>query len=262
MVYKKNFVVSIRANGKILREKEECVYIPFGTEYEIVLKNLGIKKVVVRVGIDGDIVSGENPLILDANETFVLKRSFNRGNQEEGNRFKFVEMTERVEHFRGIKLEDGLVRVDYEFADDVKKVVDTFVQDQIYYRHVHHYHHAPYYIPQPYTPSPIYCANPYSQMAIGSSNIEMNSFSSSVRGGEGFTVPGSRVDQEVMIRDIPQKMSGERDVIILKMVGSIENMKVDKIVDVKTKIECEVCGKKSNARNKFCSDCGASLQII
>ena len=33
MMYNQQFVVSIRCNGKIMREHGDEVYLPFGTEY-------------------------------------------------------------------------------------------------------------------------------------------------------------------------------------------------------------------------------------
>ena len=40
MMYHKKLVASIRTNGKILREFKDTVYLPFGSEYSILLKNL------------------------------------------------------------------------------------------------------------------------------------------------------------------------------------------------------------------------------
>ncbi len=40
MMYKQNFVVVVKCNGKILREQDsDVVYLPFGAEYSILLKN-------------------------------------------------------------------------------------------------------------------------------------------------------------------------------------------------------------------------------
>ena len=40
MAFKKNMVCSIKANGKILREIDNTVRLPFNSEYSILLKNL------------------------------------------------------------------------------------------------------------------------------------------------------------------------------------------------------------------------------
>ena len=48
MVYKSNFVAVVKTNGTILREKGESndeVYLPFGNEYSLLLKNKNSKRV-------------------------------------------------------------------------------------------------------------------------------------------------------------------------------------------------------------------------
>jgi hypothetical protein len=39
-----------------------------------------------------------------------------------GNRFKFIERTAQIEDYRGIKAEDGLLRVEYAFEKEYPKV--------------------------------------------------------------------------------------------------------------------------------------------
>ena len=40
MMYDKKFVVALKVNGKILRERDDTVSLPFGCEYSILVKNL------------------------------------------------------------------------------------------------------------------------------------------------------------------------------------------------------------------------------
>lgn len=40
MVYNNNLIACIKVDGKVLREKNSSVELPFGTEYTILLKNL------------------------------------------------------------------------------------------------------------------------------------------------------------------------------------------------------------------------------
>ena len=54
MVYQDKFVVSVKVNGKVLREHDkDHVYLPFGSEYSILLKNLESRKALVTINIDG-----------------------------------------------------------------------------------------------------------------------------------------------------------------------------------------------------------------
>ena len=53
-MYNNQLVASLKANGKILREFKDTVYIPFGSEYSFLLKNLNTTRALVNVFIDGE----------------------------------------------------------------------------------------------------------------------------------------------------------------------------------------------------------------
>ena len=111
-MYNSKLVASIKANGKVLREFKDTVYIPFGSEYSILLKNLNTVRALINIYIDGDnVVPGG--LVLNAGQEIDLQRAIRNGNMNEGNRFKFIERTSNIEDHRGIKLEDGLIRVEF-----------------------------------------------------------------------------------------------------------------------------------------------------
>jgi len=114
-MYNQKLVASIKSKGKVLREFKDTVYIPFASEYSILLKNLNTTRAVVNVYIDGDnVVPGG--LVIDAGRTIDLERWIKNGNLSEGNKFKFIERTQAIEDGpRGIKMEDGLVRIEYQF---------------------------------------------------------------------------------------------------------------------------------------------------
>jgi hypothetical protein len=124
-MYQNKLVASLKANGKILREFKDTVYCPFGAEYSILLKNLNTVRAVVNVYIDGeDMLPGG--LVLNAGQEVDLERSIKNGNLMEGNRFKFIERTNTIEQFRGVKLEDGLIRVEFQF--EMPKIT-TYIND-------------------------------------------------------------------------------------------------------------------------------------
>jgi hypothetical protein len=118
MTYKKGFVAAIKTQKKILREKDGVVYLPFGSEYSILLKNLESRKVKVKIKIDGEDVI-KNGLVLRPEETIDLER-FVKDNLSEGNRFKFVQKTEEIVKHRGDRIDDGIIRI--EFAFEKKKL--------------------------------------------------------------------------------------------------------------------------------------------
>ena len=95
-MYGNKLAAAIKVNGKVLREFKDTVYIPFGSEYAITLRNLHTTRAVVSVYIDGDnMVPGG--LVLNPGQSIDLERSIRNNNLTEGNRFKFIERTEKIE---------------------------------------------------------------------------------------------------------------------------------------------------------------------
>jgi hypothetical protein len=122
MMYESKLVASLKANGKILREFKDTVYIPFGSEYSFLLKNLNTTRALVNVFIDGEDMT-PGGLVLNAGQEIDLERSIKGGNLTEGNRFKFIERTQAIEDGpRGVKLEDGLVRIEFQFEKPPMRV--------------------------------------------------------------------------------------------------------------------------------------------
>ena len=121
-MYESKLVASLKANGKILREFKDTVYIPFGSEYSFLLKNLNTTRALVNVFIDGEDMT-PGGLVLNAGQEIDLERSIKGGNLTEGNRFKFIERTQAIEDGpRGVKLEDGLVRIEFQFEKPPMRV--------------------------------------------------------------------------------------------------------------------------------------------
>ncbi len=123
-MYESKLVASLKANGKILREFKDTVYIPFGSEYSFLLKNLNTTRALVNVFIDGEDMT-PGGLVLNAGQEVDLERSIKGNNLTEGNRFKFIERTGAIENGpRGVKLEDGLVRIEFQFEKPPMRVSD------------------------------------------------------------------------------------------------------------------------------------------
>lgn len=114
-MYQSKLVASLKANGKILREFKDTVYIPFGSEYSFLIKNLNTTRALVNIFIDGEDVI-EGGLVLSAGQEVDLERYVKNGNLSAGNKFKFIERTAAIENGpRGAKLEDGLVRIEFQY---------------------------------------------------------------------------------------------------------------------------------------------------
>lgn len=297
-MYNQKMVASIKANGKILREFKDTVYIPFGNEYSIVLKNLHTCRSVVNVYIDGDnVVPGG--LVLNAGQSVDLERAIRNGNLTEGNKFKFIERTSAIENGpRGIKLEDGLIRIEfqYEIPRPVINIGNDFWRSAIAGAG------------NPYN-TPWYSTNATSAGISGSTGDRFSvtasgaTYSANVNGvmrgvdfsnGEatkaaataainsvvpqsadvhdgmatmdwcdtGITVPGSKSTQKFQETTIGA-LEAEKHSIVLKLLGDLgDNKPVTKPVTVKHKPKCVTCGKQNKHNAKFCTECGTALEIF
>ena len=138
-MYSHQFAAAIKVNSVVLRESSGEVAVPFGSEYAIYLKNMASVRAMVKVEIDGTDVTEGSWLVLNPNSNMDLERFIRNGNWNQGNRFKFIKRTGKVEEHRGIKAEDGLIRIEYKFEKQPDPEVHT--------HHYDHYHHNynPYY---------------------------------------------------------------------------------------------------------------------
>ena len=247
-MYANQFAAAIKVDGKILREfslDKDTVYLPFGSEYSIVLKNLNTQqRSKVSIDIDGTNVTGGG-LLLDAGETTTLERSLANGNLKDGNKFKFIQMTSKIEEHRGVNLEDGIVTITYEFEKNFNHtnyIAQTF----------------PYYPPGVRGINRVTCDNlTYSIPCSSTTDVCTNYVHDA-----GITVEGSHSDQQFSTGYWNGSI-GQTHRMIFKLLGETEyNATVREPVTVKTKIKCKTCGTINPATAKFCSECGTSLQIV
>lgn len=251
-MYHNKLVASLKANGKILREFKDTVYIPFGSEYSFLLKNLHTKRALVTVYIDGEDMT-PGGLVLNAGQEIDLERSIKNGNLKEGNRFKFIERTGNIEQHRGIKLEDGLVRIEYQF--------ELYDMNQFFINN-----HATKNIMRGISGSTGDWISPMSTVYSSVSGASLNSMNVSAQAQSlndvGITVPGSKSTQSFTTTTMGV-MEAEKHSIVLKLLGETpDNEPVRQPVTVKHKPKCTTCGKQNKATNKFCSECGTSLEIF
>ncbi len=292
-MYSNKLVASLKANGKILREFKDTVYVPFGSEYSLLLKNLNTVRAVVNVFIDGE-DQCPGGLILNAGQEIDLERSIKNNNLLEGNRFKFIERTAAVENGpRGVKLEDGILRVEFQFEKQ--------------------------YVPPVYQPNPWgirygndrgitgssgdwaspagmtcgtnnmnvggtmrsidrskgefvkasaasainnYCATNNIQSSVGEVHDGMATMDWMPANDVGVTVPGSKSEQKFQTAYMGA-MEPEKHTIVLKLLGETpDNRPVERPVTVKAKPKCVTCGKQNRAHAKFCAECGTALEIF
>jgi len=300
MMYNQKLVASIKVKGKILREFKDTVYIPFASEYTILLKNLNTVRAVVNVFIDGEnAVPGG--LVIDPGRSVDLERWIKNGNLTEGNRFKFIERTAKIEEGpRGIKEEDGLIRVEYQFeiprpvinvnsifgsntfphyppgvrglTSEYPGVVDKYSKDV----------NSGWISASGATYSQVnvngalrgvdYSANGAAMQASASAAIDkVVPQSAELHDGmatmdwcaneTGITVPGSKSEQKFQTTTVGALDPTVHN-IVLRIVGDLgHNKPIEQPVTVKYKPKCVTCGKQNKYTAKFCTECGTSLEI-
>ena len=245
MMYQSKMVVAIKSAGKILRESGDTCYLPFGCEYSLLIKNLNIVRAKVKISIDGEDVTDGVSLVVNANSSIDLERFICNGNTEQGNRFKFIERTAAVEEHRGVQAEDGLVRVEFEFER----------QPEYHYLSGNYeaYRHTKGITRNGLVGRALDWTARYGDV-VCSTSAECSS-------NPGITVPGSVSDQKFTTVS-PLITDGKKHVMVLRLLGEVQGVAVEKPVTVKHKPKCTTCGKQNKATAKFCAECGTSLTIV
>jgi zinc-ribbon domain len=280
MMYNNKLAVAVKSAGKVLREFKDTVYVPFGTEYSILIKNLNTVRASVTVSIDGQNATEGVSLIINANDELDLMRFIKNGNLTEGNKFKFIERTASVERHRGIGVEDGLIRVEFEFERVLQTSPDWWnrkIGGPVYGAVDHMYRPDIMYNSVAQTPptkgllrssgdaTPQYMnsVTTSAQMqGTATSALSAQTFDSYVPNDAGITVPGS-VSSQTFSTVNSFYGTGVKEVIVLKMLGEDPaGQPVVQPVTVKAKPVCVTCGKYNKATAKFCSECGTSLTIL
>lgn len=273
MTYRDQFVVEVKCRGKFLRVIDDVVRLPFGSEYSLYLKNLSSKRASVKISIDGQDVLDYSSLIIDGNTSQELE-GFLRGTSAT-NKFKFINKTKEIQDYRGDKIDDGIIRVEFAFEKPAPKL-------QIL-NEIHHYHHR----------GPFYWN--YNNWFLGDSTVKYRSSGNSARGSsacsptatknttdfsiysnvvcdslgissgigapladEGITVKGSECNQQFVYSSIGELE--DSSVIIICLKGTTGNQPVEKPVTVSTKLKCSTCGRVWKSSCKFCPICGTFLE--
>lgn len=260
MVHKECLVARIRCNGKDLRDYKDGVYLPFNSEYSIVLKNLYSRKALVDVYVDGQtVIEG---LILHPStrrdNTVELERFF-ENDDSKGHKLKFIEKTDKIRDHRGDNVEDGLVRIIYRFEaedDPISHCVSWLNRQR-----------------GPLSDAPYMWD--HNNISYGVSNQSINTSYTSTSASsvhhcasrsmstntneEGITTKGEYSDQTFTLGHIG-RLEREEYVIVLPLKGyHTKGQPVEKVTGTRDKIECETCGKRNRSHHRFCSECGTAL---
>lgn len=276
MAYANKLVAAVKCNGKVLREFGDTVKIPFGSEYSVLIKNLNTKRAQVNVYIDGSLAADN--LVVNAGSELDLQRFLSGSNLQSGNAFKFIERTDGIEQHRGVGLEDGLIRIEWQYEDT--STPQWFVNNNA----------TPWKNPgyNPYNDTPYYgtlnnvtaggvggstgatasilrggaqhttCSLSLNSMSIGTTAVNCSATSAFVNDA-GITAKGSINNQQFKtVAGFP--LETEKHSLVLRLTGYAGAEPVKEAVTVKHQPVCENCGRKNRSTSKFCSDCGTSLE--
>ncbi len=265
MVYKNDFVAIISVNGKILREQNGSVELPFGSDYSIRLKNLESRKARIKVSIDGEDVLSGNSLLLAPNTDMTLEGFLDGDTVRK--KFRFIQKTQEIVDHRGDRMDDGIVRIEYCFEQRKPE-------------------YAPMYNPRwsySYPKHP-----PFPTITWGSGITADDSYKPDISAGgppkefiADCSYSGGEQNTSGMLRSIPQVDEGitvrgaeasqhfsnghigltdAPHVITIKLRGvKGSGAVVEQPVGTKDKVTCPACSRRWNARQHFCGNCGANL---
>jgi len=283
-MYSDKFVVAIKVGGKVLRETKDLVTLPFGSEFSVLVKNLNSRRAKFILDIDGTNALDGQEIIVNANSEVEMKRFIRNGNMNEGNAFKFIERTTAIEDGpRGIKVDDGVVRVEFWFEKEVPEIKTTYHNDVWW----NTYNRPPPFGGIRYGHYDSYTST--AKGAVGNSDsggstlssaslgsvtrgmnvqtqtaeyaVPQNASVKSVVSDVGITVPGSKVEQQ-FTPVYGFNSEAASSVIILRLAGKVGSVEVVAPVTVHTKNICSTCSHTNKANSRFCSQCGTSLELI
>lgn len=272
-MYANKLAVAVKHRGKVLQEFGEVVYLPFGTEYGLLIKNLNSVRASVKVRIDGQDVTEGVTLVVPPNSSIELERFIKNGNLNKGNRFKFIERNAAVTAHRGARVDDGLIQIDWAF-----ELIRSTIKG------------APEFVSTVNSSTPREWWNngttggwggsgsltggpvlmPGQNSASASRGVE--SWSTDTYGAAaapsqpspapGVTAPGSVSNQQ--FHSVGWfETEAARHVMIIKLTGeAAATGAVQNTVYTRSKVGCTMCGHKSRPTSRFCSQCGASLNVI
>lgn len=274
--------VPSRNKHSVAREVDDAVYLPFGCEYSLLIKNLNTVKALVRVWIDGTDVTDGTSLVVGPNSSIDLERFIKNGNMDEGNKFKFIERIAAISQHRGNKIDDGLIRVEFEFAipqyprhypNTIGNMTPTWpgVTPNDYTMYNQLLNARGFAEKATFSTSSNVASGSMSdfydsEIAYAGATAELSTQSNSsplrsIKSEVGITVPGSVSDQKFTTAAW-FATDGVKHSMVLRVLGEAEGQPVVEPITVKHKVTCASCGRVNKAGAKFCSDCGTALQII
>lgn len=284
-MYANKLIACIKADGKILREKGDEVYLPFGTEYSLYFKNSNTKKVKINIDIDGQDVLFGKSIIINPDDTFDLKGyikdTFNRSDNNRA--FKFIKKTKSISDFRGDRIDDGLIKISYQFEQDNNCKYDKDADLIKAFHQKFYYHGSEKHIS--YTnnlqnenniniqhkvhPDNIDTLGGfvnnldntlYTQFKSAYNPLDNTSFNNCIN-EPGITVEGSKTSQSFE-KGYIGFLENKVNVMIFQLKSLTAEEQVQEPITIQLKKVCTSCGKKWKNNFEYCPYDGTYLRYI
>jgi hypothetical protein len=257
MTFKNNFVVVIKSKGKVVRDHNGVVRLPFGSDYSIVLKNLESRKAVAKITVDGKSVFGSNEVIVPANDSVEVKGFMGRNNKVR-NRFRFIEKTDEISRYRGDRLDDGILRVEFRFERDYEPLL--YINSQPQWTA---WNNGPSYggtggarADWTYTTS---TTDGRATKGFTNSNQTVTCCYHNSFNDAGITVNGKPTNQKFDYGSVGS-LESNKHVIVIRLKGRRKDGgRVIKPTTTRDKRRCPTCGHYNKSYHKFCYNCSTCL---
>lgn len=251
-MYKAHLVTAVKVNGKTMREfKSEGssdIFLPFGSDYSLYLKNMDTRRAIVSIEIDGEDVLDGSQVIVNGNDSLDIEGFLNGSLVK--NKFRFIEKSDKIREHKGEGPEDGLIRIEFQYEKPYEEPFYGFLRRVDTQRTKG--------FPNP---GDITCSGIERNLSCPSgaqfSTQSINSMSP--MNDEGITVAGAQTNQQFTQTTV-RALELEKHVMVFKLRGeTTDNMTVIRPILSRKKVECTTCGTKGKSGAKFCSECSTAL---
>jgi len=249
-----NFVIAVLSNGKVLREVNGTVYLPFNSEYSIRIKNPNSFRVGISVSIDGTEIN-THKIIVNSHSDVDLKRMCVDGDLNSGPALKFVPISHSEVQDPSSR-ENGVLQVSF-YKEMIYMPAFPNLQtgDGIAYRK------GTKSAPNNDFQSAVFrgISKKVGSAGFDGGNVMYSSNNIVTHSSEPVTASTSIMGATIAGNTTVQKFSTV-DIALSSVPCSIMSLTLRGVKDtpvfVNTPIYCTGCGRKFKHGEEFCSKCG------
>lgn len=229
--YRDEFVVCVKKDGQVLRESKGRVYLPFYSEYSLLLKNNSFHRGCAKVTIDGMDALGGYEIVVPTFGSVDLERFCIDGNLNNGNKFLFVPVSDS-------RIQDpsspSLGKIVVEFWKESKNMYTEWKDTRWWISYPEYTHQ---YIPK-YIPSETDAG-----WSAQSNSYRLCNYD------KGGTVEGSTSQQSFTTTTFKKDLSTYTKI-------ELEILPHKTTMFVSNQVYCTKCGKKLRSSFIYCPKCG------